>query len=440
MTKWMRGILGIGCLLAITGPAGCLAPAGGNNDNNNSGGGNIAPSANAGADQTVARGGLVTLDASASDDADGDSLTFSWAQVSGASVVLSGSTAAQPQFAAPSTAGTLLFEVTVSDGNGGTDKDSVTIEVEGARGTLSVANNDSGRVTIYDLSDLDGEVEPILRIDAGATTSLFQVRSIVATQGGEIIASRQNGGLAFFADNLNAAGNVPAAAVLEGASTKLEMPISLALDDSASLLYVGNVNAASGILVFDVSNVGGGNVAPLRMFSPPDRAPFNSTQMTLDALWLHDGALYASDTSGLNANSSRILVFADAAAASGQATPVRTITSADFGNIEDIIIDSNDILYVVDGTNQVKVFDNASTRNGVLTPDRVITIGGTPAPDLQGIALSSDGIGYLADRENSAIYSINDIATQGGAVVPSATLSGFNTRLAGPRQMFVLES
>ena len=433
MSKHMRGWVGISTVLFTTLGAGCLAPPGG-------GSGNTAPVASAGPDQAVSRGSTVTLSASASSDADGDNLTFAWAQTAGPAVALNSDSAAQPQFAAPTTTGTLVFDVVVSDGRGGSDSDSVQIVIEGARGSLIVANNDSGRVTNYDIQDLDGEIEPFSRIDPGATTNLFQVRSVVATPGGEIFASRQNGGIAFFADNLNAAGDVPAAAVFEGTATKLESPISLALDFDAELLFVGNVSAGDGILVFDVSNIAGGNVAPLRTFGPPDRAPFGSTtEMTLDALWLHAGELYASDTSGTNANSSRILVFAAPASASGQVAPARSFTSSSWGNIEDIVVDQNDVLYVVDGTNTVKVFDNITSRDGALTPDRTIVMNGTPTPSLQGIALSSDGVGYLADRENSAVYSIGSIAAQNGAVTPVATLSGFNTRLAGPRQMFVLE-
>ena len=56
-------------------------------------------------------------------------LTYAWTQTAGTSVVLSSSTAAKPVFEVPSTAGDLTFQVTVSDGNGGTNSDSVTLTV-----------------------------------------------------------------------------------------------------------------------------------------------------------------------------------------------------------------------------------------------------------------------------------------------------------------------
>ena len=67
---------------------------------------NLAPVANAGPDQTVATGATVTLDGSASSDADGDALVFSWSFVSFAGRV-SGRT---PQFDDHRSIGCVLFE------------------------------------------------------------------------------------------------------------------------------------------------------------------------------------------------------------------------------------------------------------------------------------------------------------------------------------------
>ncbi|MDC0710716.1 PKD domain-containing protein [Stigmatella sp. ncwal1] len=67
----------------------------------------------------VSTGQLVTLDGSPSTDPDGDPLTFSWVQVEGPEVELTGANTAQITFTAPMT-GTpftlLRFKLTVSDG------------------------------------------------------------------------------------------------------------------------------------------------------------------------------------------------------------------------------------------------------------------------------------------------------------------------------------
>ncbi|MBK8254318.1 MAG: M36 family metallopeptidase [Polyangiaceae bacterium] len=88
-----------------------------------------APVAAAGADQTVAPGATVNLDASGSSDPDGDELTFSWTQLSGPQVEFS-TNGATATFVAPSADvdTELQFAVKVS-ANGLENDDTVTILV-----------------------------------------------------------------------------------------------------------------------------------------------------------------------------------------------------------------------------------------------------------------------------------------------------------------------
>lgn len=83
-------------------------------------GANTPPTADAGSDRTAASNSGVTLDGSASDDADGDVLTFAWVQTAGQNVSLSGAGGEQPTFTAPNVASgateTLSFQLTVDDG------------------------------------------------------------------------------------------------------------------------------------------------------------------------------------------------------------------------------------------------------------------------------------------------------------------------------------
>lgn len=80
---------------------------------------NQAPMADAGEDQSVNEGSLVTLNASMSSDPDGDTVLYEWTQSAGTTVTLSNNASAMPTFTAPSvsSAMTLTFVVTVNDGH-----------------------------------------------------------------------------------------------------------------------------------------------------------------------------------------------------------------------------------------------------------------------------------------------------------------------------------
>lgn len=94
---------------------------------------NQAPVANAGADITIGEGVTVDLDASASTDPEGGELTFAWTQISGDSVNLVDADTATPSFGAPLVDGTemtLVFEVTVTDAEGASSTDQVSVTVE----------------------------------------------------------------------------------------------------------------------------------------------------------------------------------------------------------------------------------------------------------------------------------------------------------------------
>ncbi len=90
---------------------------------------NDAPTANAGADQTVKPSDTVQLRATGGDP-EGSSLSYAWRQVSGSPVTISDPTTAAPTFVAPGAAAgeTLIFIVDVSDG-ATTTTDTVAIAV-----------------------------------------------------------------------------------------------------------------------------------------------------------------------------------------------------------------------------------------------------------------------------------------------------------------------
>ena len=107
---------------------------------------NRAPTSNAGADQTVSSGAVVTLTGAASSDPDaGQTLTYSWVQTAGTTVTLSSATAQQPTFTAPTLAigaasVTLTFSLTVNDGFITSTADTVDVVVNVPGNNTPTAN------------------------------------------------------------------------------------------------------------------------------------------------------------------------------------------------------------------------------------------------------------------------------------------------------------
>lgn len=88
-----------------------------------------APSVNAGADRTVRPRDGVTL-TGLIDNPEQGAVTLTWAQTSGAAVVLTGASTASAQFTAPATASTLTFRFTVTElASGEQLSDTLTVRV-----------------------------------------------------------------------------------------------------------------------------------------------------------------------------------------------------------------------------------------------------------------------------------------------------------------------
>jgi hypothetical protein len=94
--------------------------------------GNVAPVANAGADRSAFVGDAVTLDGSASSDANGDALGFAWQVLSapaGSQAALSDAAAVRPVLT-PDLRGDYVVQLTVNDGRLAGAPDTVTIRTE----------------------------------------------------------------------------------------------------------------------------------------------------------------------------------------------------------------------------------------------------------------------------------------------------------------------
>ncbi len=155
---------------------------------------NIPPVANAGPDQTVAEGSVVTLDGSASSDIDDPITTYAWIQTAGPSVTLSNPAAVKPTFTTPDVnigGAILTFQLTVTDKGGLQSTDSVDINVTWVNAppvAEAGPNQNVGRYTTVYLDgtgshdpDSDGIASYLWTQTAGTTVTLINATSSIAS-------------------------------------------------------------------------------------------------------------------------------------------------------------------------------------------------------------------------------------------------------------------
>lgn len=147
--------------------------------------GEVAPVAAAGPAQSVATGAPVTLDGSASTDANGDALTYAWTLTapSGSSALLAGAASVAPQFT-PDVAGDYVASLVVNDGQLSSAVSTVTItaavaNVRPVADAGSAQNVTRGATVILDgsaSSDVNGDTLSynwsLSSVPAGSTASL----------------------------------------------------------------------------------------------------------------------------------------------------------------------------------------------------------------------------------------------------------------------------
>lgn len=228
-------------------------------------------------------------------------------------------------------------------------------------------------------------------------------------------------------------GNTAPNRIVDGGNTLLNGPRGIAVDMARHQIYVANFSANS-VLVFNGARTVSGDAIPSRSLTGVATALNGPSALFFD---LFNDRLYIANTTD-----NSILVYNDASTRNGNVAPNRTLKGAAtlLNAPTGVFVDTTrDKLYVINGgANSLLVFDNAATASGNTSPARVISGLSTSLNGPSGGALDvfQDRL-YVANTGSDAILVFDAIGTINGNVSPSRRLEGTLTGLNQPRAVFL---
>lgn len=297
---------------------------------------------------------------------------------------------------------------------------------------LFVLNENYGVTSYAHPAALDASMESITRLDVGGGTEIYGPRDLVVDAAGALLVLGQNdASVGIFDQALTATGTMLPDRKLTGNQTGFDTPSAMALDVDADVLFVvdGVLATADAILIFEGASQLDGNAAPDRAFhvALPEGDWFDPIQLATA-----DGRLYAVDQDAID---SSIMVFDDARSLGpGPVTADREIRYEGFGSIASAYVDARDRLFVVTFTDEIFIFEGASSLDGASEPD--VTLRVADASGLSAAVVDGDDRLIVADRSRSAIFVLDAISTiPSGTVVPDRELVASD--LHSPRGLFL---
>jgi hypothetical protein len=197
-------------------------------------------------------------------------------------------------------------------------------------------------------------------------------------------------------------------------ATTVPGPVSLAIDTSHDRLAGASVQSLSFLVIDNASTT----LGPVRMISGPDTTIQGAVAIAIDGA---TDLIYVVDS---EASGPKILVFGPASTINGDVAPLRTINipNASGGANHGLALDSmNNRLFLADTfASTISVFDNASTLNGTVAPNRVISGPVTQLNAPQPMALDSAGnLIVVSDSSPATVLVFANAATANGNVAPA---------------------
>jgi DNA-binding beta-propeller fold protein YncE len=219
------------------------------------------------------------------------------------------------------------------------------------------------------------------------------------------------------------ATNVP----LTGSNTGFLRPQSLSVDPSTQALIVPD-EGESAIYFFDDTSDLTGNKFPSRILQGP------ATQFSAPVHAVVDSA--TNELYVLDRGTNRILVFQDASTIEGDLAPNRIIggaTSA-FQNASTLLLIPSSNRLTVISPSEIFTFENMDTLTGDPAPIGRVTGPATTFQNLSYGRLTSEGTLILTDQGTNSILFFENFQFDRNDVAPTRTVSGPNTGIQSPTQ------
>lgn len=303
---------------------------------------------------------------------------------------------------------------------------STNEDEEDGTGVLLVANRGAATIAHFKrATTAEGAILPQVFL-RGANTRLNQpgqlnydaaARRLIVPNGGD-------NSILFFDDVLNSAEGVPPRRFLSGTGTQLNRPVSVHLDTSHDELYVAN-GGSNSVVVFSNASTIDGATAPLRTLSGS-----NTKISSISAIWLDSGTdrLWVADPVG-----GALLVFNNASTLNGNVPPNRTIVGSNTR-----LLSPQSMLFInkqlfVGCTSSILRFDNSDTLDGNIAPTTIIEGSTTLLSRPQQMVLRPDKDElYVVDAGAAAVLVFEKPETFTGAPPPLRKILGAQTGFVDP--------
>lgn len=262
---------------------------------------------------------------------------------------------------------------------------------------------------------------------AGLFLGCSTEESVDEGRGELLVANRGASSIARFLRASTAEGAILPQTTIRGSNTRLSQPGQLSYDSTSKRLIVPNGGDNSILFFEDVLNQAE-SVPPKRFLSGIGTQLNRPVGVHLDSA---HNELYVA-----NAGSNNVLVFGNASSIEGATAPLRTLSGSAtrISGVSAIVLDSGtDRLWVADPiANALLVFNNASTLNGNIPPNRYILGTNTKLQAPQSLLFINK---QLFVGCTSSILRFDDSDSIDGNIAPTATIQGASTLLSRPQQM-----